>query len=464
MQTRQNPDIIFGIVWHLQTSLKRIDGKVKQSDTLSGQYPQSSMKQTTRFKTLLVCGFIAFLGCASNAKAVESESNLALPSNESTLSLRGFGTLGVARSTTNQAEFVRDLSQPRGISDQWSGRIDSVIGIQANWQATPEVELVAQVVSRYRYDESRSPEVMWAFAKWDPDPRVSFRAGRIGADFMMLADSRLVGYSYLTVRPSSDFFGPLFFSHFNGVDANLTLPLSHGLLRGKLFTGATQEKATGAPGIWDTSGSPVYGFVLDYQTGPWLLRANTANIRFSNNLNFDPLTGPLRAVGTWYPSAMAAADFLTARDTTTRFYSLGLVYDNGPMQVQGMVNTIRQETGVFQNSQAAYLLAGYRFGSITPYVGVSRWVSTLKPYSTGLPTGQGLDQLITSFDQVLTATSANRTTYTLGARWDVQQNVALKMQLDALSGSAESRFPYARSEPGWNGRTNVFSVTLDFVF
>ena len=134
------------------------------------------------------------------------------------------------------------------------------------------------------------------------------------------------------------------------------------------------------------------------------------------------------------------------------------------MQVQGMVNTIRQETGVFQNSQAAYLLAGYRFGSITPYAGVSRWVSTLKPYSTGLPTGQGLDQLITSFDQVLTATSTNRTTYTLGARWDVQQNVALKMQLDALSGSAESRFPYARSEPGWNGRTNVFSVTLDFVF
>ena len=71
-------------------------------------------------------------------------------------------------------------------------------GVQANWQASPEVELVTQVVSRYRYDESRSPEVMWAFAKWEPDPRLALRAGRIGADFMMMADSRLVGYSYLT--------------------------------------------------------------------------------------------------------------------------------------------------------------------------------------------------------------------------------------------------------------------------
>ena len=113
-----------------------------------------------------------------------------------TFSLRGFATLGVARSSSDQAEFVRDLSQPKGIKNgQWSGRIDSILGAQANWQATPELELVGQVVSRYRYDESRDPELMWAFAKWEPDARVSVRAGRIGADFMLLADSRLVGYS-----------------------------------------------------------------------------------------------------------------------------------------------------------------------------------------------------------------------------------------------------------------------------
>ena len=49
------------------------------------------------------------------------------------LSLRGFGTLGVARSTNGQAEVARDLLQPRGISDNWSARSDSDFGLQANY-------------------------------------------------------------------------------------------------------------------------------------------------------------------------------------------------------------------------------------------------------------------------------------------------------------------------------------------
>lgn len=163
-----------------------------------------------------------------------------------TFNIRGFGTVGLARSSSDHAEFVRDLSQTSGLKGgQWSGRIDSILGLQGNWQLSKEFELVGQVVSRLHYDRSHNPELMWAFAKWEPDARLSLRAGRIGADFMMLADSRLVGYSYLPARPSSDFFGPLFFSHFDGVDLSMTLPVGDDLVRGKLFAGRTQEKAGG---------------------------------------------------------------------------------------------------------------------------------------------------------------------------------------------------------------------------
>lgn len=388
-----------------------------------------------------------------------------------TFSLRGFATLGVARSSSDQAEFVRDLSQPKGIKNgQWSGRIDSILGAQANWQATPELELVGQVVSRYRYDESRDPELMWAFAKWEPDARVSVRAGRIGADFMLLADSRLVGYSYLPVRPAADFFGPLFFSHFDGADASLTLPLplllGSGLVRGKLFAGATHEKTSGAPGIWDTGGSPVRGFVLDYLVGPWQFRANAARIRFSHDIKFAPLPDLLRAAGAAIgaPDAMVAADALTTAGTATRFHSLGIVYDAGPLQVQGMFNRIHHETGAFQNSRAGYLLAGYRLGTVTPYAGVSWWKSAFKPYSTGLPDVEPFAALNRAFDYLMVASTADQTTYTLGARWDVRPHVALKLQWDAIRGSAASIFPYGGSAPGWNGRTDVVSSVVDFVF
>ena len=61
-------------------------------------------------------------------------------------SLQGFGTLGLARSTTDQAEFVRDLSQPGGVSKKWSAKIDSAAGLQVNWHATEDMEAVAQIV------------------------------------------------------------------------------------------------------------------------------------------------------------------------------------------------------------------------------------------------------------------------------------------------------------------------------
>ena len=384
----------------------------------------------------------------------------------SRFNLRGFGTLGVARSTSNDAEFVRDLSQPRGVSKHWSGRIDTNLGVQANWRALDDLELVGQVASRYHYDGSRNPEVMWAFAKWEPGANVSLRAGRIGADFMMLADSRLVGYSSLTVRPSADFFGPLFFSHFDGADASLSVPAAGGIVRGKVFAGRTNEKAPYSLGVWDTSGSSVGGLVLDYQKGPWQLRGSVAGIRFSRNHDFSGLADNLRTVGATFgfPSAIAAADTISARNTESRFYSLGVVYDEGPLQIQGMLNHIRHESGVFQNSNAGYVLAGYRFGTLTPFAGVSWSDTAFKHYSTGLPSGGAFDALNNGFNSLMVASAVNQKTYTLGMRWDFRQDMALKVQWDGIRGQPESRFPFAHVGSGWKGRADVLSLSLDFIF
>lgn len=381
------------------------------------------------------------------------------------LTVRGFGTVGMARSSSASGEFVRDLSQSRGIKDgQWSGRIDTILGVQVNWQAAKDVELVAQVVSRLRYDGSRNPELMWAFAKWESDESLALRMGRIGADFVMQADSRLVGFSYLTVRPSADFFGPLFFSHFDGADMTLSQPLGNGMLRGKLFVGRTHEKAAGTPGVWDTSGSAVNGLVFDFQRGAWLFRLNSANIRFAEEINSYGMPGMLRAAAgaTGVGQANTAAGSLSTHGKWGRFLSLGAVYDDGPLFLQGMINRIAQDSEVFQDSHAGFFLAGYRLGGVTPFAGVSRWISRGGPYSTGLP--PGFAALSQNYMRYMMASHVNQTTYTLGVRWDVLPNVALKLQWDGVRGKPDSHFPIAHPGVDWNGRTDVVSGVMDFVF
>lgn len=89
--------------------------------------------------------------------------------------LSGFGTLGATRTSSNEVAFVRDLAQPEGAGKRWDGRVDSLLGVQANLQASSQLEGVVQLVSRYRYDRSFTPEVSWAYLKFDPDPKLTGR-------------------------------------------------------------------------------------------------------------------------------------------------------------------------------------------------------------------------------------------------------------------------------------------------
>lgn len=61
-------------------------------------------------------------------------------------------------------------------------------------------------------------------------------------------------------------------------------------------------------------------------------------------------------------------------------------------------------------------------------------------------------------------THADQATVSLGARWDFMQNMALKAQLDMIRGERDSRFPMRNANRDGDGRMNVFSLALDFIF
>lgn len=375
------------------------------------------------------------------------------------LTLRGFGTLGVARTNSDQAEFVRDLSQPDGVTNHWSGKIDSLVGIQANFQVTEKLDAVAQVVSHYRYDKTFWPDLTWAFLKYDHDSNFSLRAGRLGTEFYMLADSRQVGYSYLTVRPPGDYYGALPFSYIEGTDLQMTTPLVDGLVRGKVYSGVSREKAPLADRQWDLDGSRMTGGHIDYLSGSWQWRLGYAQIRFNHDLPLADLRDTLNTAG-----AQAAASAISVEDKLSRFYSAGVAYDKGPLQVQLMLSETRHDSDIFENSRSGYLIAGYRIGEVTPFAGYS-WVrSSPKMLSTGLPNVGALTVLNATLASTLADSHSDQHTTILGARWDFRRNTALKAQFDHVRGTPQSIFPYRGEKPGFNGNLNVLSLTLDFIF
>ena len=370
-------------------------------------------------------------------------------------SLHGFGTLGLTRTNDDNAKFVRDLSQPNGAGKSWTPKVDSLLGLQANVHLSPQTEGVVQVVSRYHADSSYRPELTWAFLRHDFSPDVSLRVGRLGTEFYMLGDSRLVGYANLNVRPSSEFYGSLVFSYIDGADVSITRPVGSGLLKGKLFVGISPEKTPFSPGItWDLRGSELVGSYLDYSRGPWQFRASYAQVRFEQEPPTDALLQTLGAPWPFpFPYLTLKPEMAMAHQLAS-FSSLGMVYDQGPLNVQVMVNHINHDSLAYLDSNAGYVLAAYRMAAVTPYVGVSRSLSERLP--------SGLDPIT---DSLVAHSITDHTTYTLGARWDFQKNLALKAQVDAIRGKPSSLFLLKGTEAGgWDGNMTVFSLALDFVF
>lgn len=390
-----------------------------------------------------------------------AENEPVLPS---ALSLRGFGTLGVARSTNGNAEVTRDILQPDGVSNHWSGKIDSIFGVQANYTFSDAVEGVVQAVSSYNYRGNFAPKLSGAFLSYTPNAYLSLRGGRVGTDFFMHGDSRLIGYSQLVVRPNIDYFSTLPFSYLDGLDAQVTLPARSGLLLGKVYFGALREQVPYPDGFFDLRGAQTVGAYVDYQVEHWQWRVGYGQIRFNHTMAA-PI-GDLRAAleSTGVPSARAVAAELDPRGTHARYYSFGTRYDNGPFIAQLMLGQFRYQSAAISDQNSSMFLAGYRYGEWTPFLGFSRVKSRTKHLATGLPNvGAGL-AINESLATVLADSHANQRTYSMGIRWDVQRNIALKFQADVIRGSPDSIYPVRNESSRWNGKTNLFSIALDFVF
>lgn len=369
---------------------------------------------------------------------------------EASFSLRGFGSLGAARTTTDDSEYIRELTQGRGVSTNWDARLDSVLGLQANWQVRPDLEMVVQGISRYQYDYTYRPQIAWAYARYNPSPNLTVRAGRLATEFFLQADSRMVGYSYLTVRPINDYFWYLPFSSIDGGDVSLALPVGEDVVRGKAFMGWSTGKIPYDAQVWNIGRSPLLGGYLEYLTGPWLFRASYANIRFATDM-------PLRHLFSGFPDALtdASLDFIHTRDTLSHYYAVSAVYDRGPWYLQIMLNHIIQGARIFESSDSGYVLGGYRVRQFTPYLGYS-WIRSHSRQGAPNP----LVQII------MNDSHADQRTLIAGLRWDFAPDMAVKLQWDGVRGDKTSVFTTRRERVlGENaGNYNVFSVVVDFVF
>ncbi|HET7866924.1 MAG TPA: hypothetical protein VFL86_21190 [Burkholderiaceae bacterium] len=396
----------------------------------------------------------------------------------------GFGTVGLVRARNSEDwEFVRDKAQPPE-DGHVKTRVDTRVGLQANWQPSPRWEGVTQVVLK-RMDPNAGAEqyVDWAFVAWRPTPEWTFRLGRTAPDIFLLVDYRNVGFAYPWVRPNSEFYGWITPDASDGMDAAYAWMDGSAQWRVKLSYGESRSALVdaGGDGGLMMRNKGLFTSTLSREDDGLLLKASYSRTRSSLTgmpllQSLDQGLAALQAlpVPNVAQEATVLRDNVLFTDRFSDYFALGVSYEKGPWWLHAEVNQLGGDL-VSANGRRAYASVAYRLGRVTgytawgralpvgaPIAATSDWAATLAPL-LGDAMAQQATMLGAAAGQVANASRIDQRTNSLGLRWDFDARMALKLQWDHCRIHPDGSGLWQRATPA-AARADVLSATLDFLF
>lgn len=335
-------------------------------------------------------------------------------------SYSGFGTLGVARSDTDQAVWVQNIQTYGATNENFDYRTDSKLALQGTVTPTSWLSATAQALTEERYGPAMTTQFEWAFVKVKPLPDVSVRAGRMELPTFLISDTRNVGYANLWLRAPDEVYGQPIFDVYNGADVTYQHDLGPYTMSFNLLSGASVSETELAPGVQRR----IIGHkLLGYNAG----------------LELDGITFRVSRVTT---SRTHEEYGITYPELSWSFSSVGLIYDRNDMVLQGEFIE-RRTTNPAINVNGYYFLAGYHLKKWTPYA----------MYSVGETIG-GADGTIPFASMHIVAG---------GVRFDAFKNVDFKAQIEHAT-AYQGGSPFENQQSTFNNNGNVFSLVVDFVF
>lgn len=378
----------------------------------------------------------------------------------------GFGTLGVARSNGDQADFTANYLSPGavGYSRQWSATVDSRAGVQAGVHLNRDWSAVVQLVSERTLRNGYGPAVEWAYVQYRATPDLSLRVGRITLPLFLAGDYRKAGYALPWVRPPVELYGAIPLSSSDGADLSYRWQSGAANHVTQFFYGradvpATPEARAKAHGLTGVSHIATAGALT--------LRASVLRADLSVDLA-RPLFDGLRQFDA---QGDALADQYQLNPKRAYVATLGFNYDPGRWFAMGEIARMNAHS-YMGDKTAAYLSAGYRHRDLTPYViyaisrpnvpnsvaGLDLAGQPAQRVAAGAQLNGGLNQLL--------AAIARQNTASAGVRWDFYSGYALKLQYDRILPLSGSTGTLINVQPGFRAGepVSLFSAAVDFVF
>ena len=374
------------------------------------------------------------------------------------LRVSGFGTLGVVTSDAGEFSLLRfGINEPG--KDNPNYGVDSILGLQAIQSLTQRIDLTVQVIAREDQSGSAAPRVAWAFMRFAPTGDLEARIGRLRTPFFMYSDSLWINYANPWMRPPEEVYGLNPFSDLDGADLTWKFRTEGIDFELRPFIGHSKLK------LQDASATlkQVRGLNFSMHHEAFSLFLGHAESPFSLPWN-DPLFNATAQALAGSPFAPLVRQ-IGGEDGYARFDSIGMQWDGNDFLVSAEYAR-RRANRYIPSAHAMQLTLGRRWGLVSTYATLARQVQDAPVASADLSAAPPLAAL---FDTFLESRNTARHSLTLGARWDLHRNAALRFEVSRIHVASESwggLYPIDLSKSGSPAgrRIHVFGLSLDTSF
>ncbi len=326
--------------------------------------------------------------------------------------LNGFGSVAVGKVTEGE-QFLADYPKTGIYDTDLSLGPDSTLGLQLSSYFSDDLSLIAQLVIHGARDYD--PEIDWLYLNYYLTPELSVQAGRKRLPLYYYSDYYDIGYAYYWIRPPPDVY-TWQITNYNGVS----------LLYETAF------------GQWDTGINIYYGSEESEDNDLLsLLFAASVDETWKN------MIGVVGAISNqWLEVRLSHMQGLIDReisgvsvinDIEQQFLGLSVNLTIDHLLILSEFNNYKQPDNDVEYN-AFLLSAGYQIGELTPHI-----------------TRSGFKQDINSLGN-----DEEHYTTSVGLRWDVANNIAVKIQYDKVDDKGIV-VPVG-------GNTRSIALGLDFVF
>lgn len=330
-------------------------------------------------------------------------------------SVHGFATAGGVVTNSNNAEFVRG-DETSGADKTPTESVDSNLGVQATARFNSWISATVQVLE----DSSiQTDPIAWAYVKIDPINSLSIKLGKLEMPLFMISDSRDIGYANNWVRPPNEVYALSLNEELKGGEATYTIPVGPTHLSGTAYAGNSIAYALGTSyPSWEVRGGE-----LRWESDWITVRGGY----MSEQNDLKPLLG-----------------FPEHDKYTFTGYGASTDHDNIVAQAEWVKRTSAGYAAIV-NATGWYVLGGYRFGKVLPYLS---YASTSK---SDIAAPEYL--------------SGDQNTKAVGVRWDFLQSADIKFQFERVDPKGTQGISFANETVGFGNSTiSVTTLLVDFVF